>query len=41
MNTLGSLSMTCYNVGPDLDLPRETQDVTVLPERVPPDQTNI
>ena len=39
--SLGSLSMTCYNVGPDLNLPRETQDSTRLPERVPPDQTNM
>lgn len=39
--SLGSLSMTCYNVGPDLNVPRNVQDMTVLPERVPPDQTNI
>lgn len=38
--SLGSLSMTCYNVGPDLDLPGETEGVAGLPGDVPPDQTN-
>ncbi len=38
--SLGSLSMTCYNVGADLDLPGETEGVADLPGDVPPDQTN-
>jgi 4,5-DOPA dioxygenase extradiol len=38
--SLGSLSMTCYNVGPDLDLPGETEGIAGLPGNVPPDQTN-
>jgi 4,5-DOPA dioxygenase extradiol len=38
--TLGSLSMTCYNVGPDLDVPFEVNSPTDLPADVPPDQTN-
>ena len=38
--TLGSLSMTCYNVGPDLDVPLEVNGATDLPANVPPEQTN-
>jgi len=38
--SLGSISMTCYNVGPDLDLPGEAEGVADLPGDVPPDQTN-
>ncbi len=38
--SLGSLSMTSYNVGPDLDLPCEAEGVSELPVNVPPDQTN-
>jgi 4,5-DOPA dioxygenase extradiol len=38
--SLGSISMTCYNVGPDLDLPGEAEGVADLPDDVPPDQTN-
>jgi len=39
--SLGSLSMTSYNVGPELDLPCEAQGVADLPGDVPADQTNI
>jgi len=39
--SLGSLSMTSYNVGPPLDVPREAEGVADLPTHVPPDQTNI
>lgn len=38
--SLGSLSMTCYNVGPELDLPFDLGGTTGLPAGVPPDQTN-
>ena len=38
--TLGSLSMTCYNAGPDLEVPFEVNSATDLPTNVPPDQTN-
>jgi 4,5-DOPA dioxygenase extradiol len=38
--SLGSLSMTCYNVGPELNLPSAAEGVTALPHGVPPDQTN-
>jgi 4,5-DOPA dioxygenase extradiol len=36
----GSLSMTCYNVGPELDVPFAVDGAAVLPANVPPDQTN-
>jgi len=39
--SLGSLSMTSYNVGPHIDLPCEAEAVADLPADVPPDQTNI
>ena len=39
--SLGSLSMTSYNVGPPLDVPSEAEGVADLPTHVPPDQTNI
>ena len=39
--SLGSLSMTSYNVGPPLDLPVVAEGVAALPPDVPPDQTNI
>ena len=39
--SLGSLSMTSYNVGPALDLPCGAEGVADLPDDVPPDQTNI
>jgi 4,5-DOPA dioxygenase extradiol len=39
-HSLGSISMTCYNVGPDLDLPRAAEGGADLPGDVPPDQTN-
>jgi 4,5-DOPA dioxygenase extradiol len=38
--SLGSLSMTCYNVGPDLNLPYKVESGSHLPQEVPPDQTN-
>ncbi|WP_327753691.1 4,5-DOPA dioxygenase extradiol [Sphingobium sp. SJ10-10] len=39
--SLGSLSMTSYNVGPRLDLPCEAEGTADLPADVPADQTNI
>jgi 4,5-DOPA dioxygenase extradiol len=39
--SLGSLSMTSYNVGPELDLPCGAEGAADLPEDVPPDQTNL
>lgn len=39
--SLGSLSMTSYNVGPTLDLPCSAEGVAHLPPTVPADQTNI
>lgn len=39
--SLGSLSMTSYNVGLELDLPCEAAGTANLPGGVPPDQTNI
>ena len=39
--SLGSLSMTSYNVGPELNLPRGAEGVADLPDDVSPDQTNI
>ena len=39
--SLASLSMTSYNIGPDLDLPFNAQGVADLPTDVPPEQTNI
>jgi 4,5-DOPA dioxygenase extradiol len=38
--SMGSLSMTSYNVGPDLSLPGEADGSAGLPSQVPPDQTN-
>lgn len=38
--SLGSLSMTGYNVGPDLSLPFNAEGVADLPLDVPPEQTN-
>jgi 4,5-DOPA dioxygenase extradiol len=39
--SLGSLSMTSYNVGPELNLPGEAEGTADLPLDVPADQTNI
>ena len=39
--SLGSLSMTSYNVGPELSLPCEAEGIADLPADVPPDQTNL
>ena len=38
--SMGSLSMTSYNVGPELDLPCEADGSAELPATVPADQTN-
>lgn len=38
--SMGSLSMTSYNVGPDLDLPSKADGSAELPAKVPADQTN-
>ena len=38
--SMGSLSMTSYNVGPELDLPSEAEGSAELSSQVPPDQTN-
>jgi 4,5-DOPA dioxygenase extradiol len=38
---MGSLSMTSYNVGPDIALPDHAAAVADLPSGVPADQTNI
>jgi 4,5-DOPA dioxygenase extradiol len=39
--SMGSLSMTSYNVGPALDLPAFADGAADLPADVPPDQTNM
>jgi len=39
--SLGSLSMTSYNVGPELNLPCEAKGAADLPAGVPADQTNL
>ena len=39
--SLGSLSMTSYNVGPELALPNHAEGAADLPSDVPPDQTNM
>jgi 4,5-DOPA dioxygenase extradiol len=38
--SLGSLSMTSYNVGPELNLPCEAEGAAELPAGVPADETN-
>lgn len=38
--SMGSLSMTSYNVGPELNLPCEARGGGELPQNVPADQTN-
>lgn len=38
--SLGSLSMTSYNIGPELDRPFEAEGVADFPADVPADQTN-
>lgn len=38
---MGSLSMTSYNVGPDIALPDHAAAVAGMPANVPADQTNI
>ncbi|MCS3731540.1 4,5-DOPA-extradiol-dioxygenase [Bradyrhizobium betae] len=39
--SLGSLSMTSYNVGPELSLPATAEGISEMPGNVPADQTNI
>ncbi|WP_246648754.1 4,5-DOPA-extradiol-dioxygenase [Bradyrhizobium canariense] len=39
--SLGSLSMTSYNVGPELNLPATAEGISDMPNNVPADQTNI
>ena len=38
---MGSLSMTCYGVGAEVDLPCEAEGAAGLPPDVPPEQTNV
>jgi len=38
--SLGSLSMTSYNVGPELNLPCQAEGIADLPANLPADQTN-
>jgi 4,5-DOPA dioxygenase extradiol len=38
---MGSISMTCYGVGAEVDLPSETEGAAELPRDVPPEQTNV
>ena len=37
---MGSISMTCYGIGTDFQLPRESVGSAELPGGIPPDQTN-
>lgn len=39
--TMGSLSMTCFGLGAEIELQKDTTCAARLPEGVPPDQTNI
>lgn len=39
--SLGSLSMTSYNVGPELSLPATAEGASEMPSNVPADPTNI
>ena len=39
--SLGSLSMTCYGIGAELELQKDPSCAARLPADVPPDQTNI
>ena len=38
---MGSISMTCYGLGAELDLRKDATCAARLPEGVPPDQTNM
>lgn len=38
---MGSISMTCFGCGADVDLHEEASRAATLPEGVPPDQTNM
>jgi len=39
--SMGSISMSCYGLGADLDLRRDPTRAARLPANVPPEQTNI
>ncbi len=39
--TMGSLSMTCFGLGAEIELQKDTACAARLPEGVPPDQMNI
>jgi len=38
---MGSLSMTCYGVGVDVECPISGEGAATIPRDVPPEQTNI
>ena len=38
---MGSISMTCYGVGVDVEATQEPSDAATLPDGVPPEQTNM
>jgi 4,5-DOPA dioxygenase extradiol len=38
---MGSISMTCFGVGAEMELRKNADCAARLPEGVPPDQTNI
>jgi len=39
--SMGSISMTCYGIGADVELRKDPSCAAVLPGNVPPDQTNM
>jgi len=39
--TMGSISMTCFGLGADIELRKSSACAAKLPEGVPPDQTNM
>lgn len=39
--SMGSISMTCYGIGADVELRKDPSCAAVLPANVPPDQTNM
>jgi 4,5-DOPA dioxygenase extradiol len=39
--SMGSISMTCYGIGADVELRKDPSCAAVLPSNVPPDQTNM
>src|SRR5690606_37325533 len=40
-HTMGSISMACYGLGAQLELRKNAHCAAMLPEGVPPDQTNM